>query len=149
MIESGCEFCRGEFEDTVICEFEYWEVQLFKDQSYLGRSLIKLKRHAVDLTDLNQNEREELFENVLPMLQDSLDTVFNPDLYNQATLGNDCRHFHLHVIPRYQDEREFEEIIFRDENWNSHYKNQESSLELSDNIFQKIKLKIRNEINDE
>lgn len=105
MSREKCEFCHSQFSDTVIKEYQHWELQLFQDQYYLGRSLIKLKRHAVDLTELDEKERQELFDEVLPELKNSLDTLFEPDLYNQATLGNDCRHFHLHIIPRYRAER--------------------------------------------
>lgn len=141
MNTSDCEFCQQKFSDTVMKEYEHWELQLFTDQNYLGRSLIKLKRHAVDLTDLRPEEREEFFEQVLPELEDALDELFGPDLYNHATLGNDCRHFHFHVIPRYSSERKFAGEKFMDENWNSHYKDS-SDNDTSKEVFNQIMHKI-------
>ena len=145
MTASKCEFCQQKFSDTVMKEYDYWELQLFTDQSYIGRSLVKLKRHAVDLTGLRPEEREEFFEQVLPEIEDALDEAFDPDLYNQATLGNDCRHFHFHIIPRYSSERNFAGEKFVDENWNSHYKDS-SDRDTSKEVFNKIMHKIQQEI---
>ena len=145
MKTSECEFCQQKFSDTVIEEYRHWELQLFTDQNYLGRSLVKLKRHAVDLTDLRPEERKEFFEKVLPELEDVLDQVFGPDLYNQATLGNDCRHFHFHVIPRYSSERNFAGERFVDENWNSHYKDTAEN-DTSKEVFNSIKNRLKQEI---
>jgi diadenosine tetraphosphate (Ap4A) HIT family hydrolase len=144
-MKDDCEFCQNKFEHAAVKEYNYWVVQLFLNQKYLGRSLIKLKEHKVDLTDLNQSERKELFEEVLPELKEAIDNVFDPDLYNQATLGNDCRHFHLHFIPRYKTKRKFNGKEFEDDNWNSHYKNG-NSLELSEKRFKEIKKALTQEI---
>ncbi len=141
-MKDDCEFCRDEFSHTTVKEYENWKVQLFLNQYYLGRCLIKLKKHKVDLTELSQDERNELFEKVLPEVQGAIDSLFEPDLYNQATLGNDCRHFHLHVIPRYEDKREFNGEVFRDQNWNSNYTPYPRDFEIKDESFKKLQDKI-------
>lgn len=145
MIEE-CEFCREKFADTVLKEYRHWQVQLFLNQYYLGRTLIKLKRHAVDLNELEEEERQELFDKVLPEVEEALDQLFEPDLYNQATLGNDCRHFHLHLIPRYSEERSFQGVVFRDENWNSHYKPYPEDHKISQKTFDNLKKKMSNRL---
>ena len=147
MKASECEFCQQKFSDTVIKEYQHWELQLFTDQSYLGRSLVKLKRHAVDLEELRSNEREEFFEKVLPELENALDEAFNPDLYNQATLGNDCRHFHFHVVPRYSSERNLAGEKFMDENWGHHYKDS-SDNNTSKEVFNEIMHTVQKEIQE-
>lgn len=141
-MKKRCEFCQDKLDQTVIREYENWTVQLFLNQYYLGRCLIKLNRHAVDITELKENERKELFEKIVPQLKATIDEFFDPDLYNYSSLGNDCRHFHLHFIPRYSDEREFEGITFTDENWNSHYSSYPEDFEISDRLFERIKEKI-------
>lgn len=137
-----CEFCQDKYRHTVIQEYDNWTIQLFLNQYYLGRCLILLDRHAVDITELKPREREELFEKALPNLKKSIDKEFQPDLYNYATLGNDCRHFHLHVIPRYSNEREFKGTTFEDQNWNSHYTPHPKDFEISENLFKEIKQKL-------
>ena len=137
-MEESCEFCSNEFEHTVVKEFESWEVQLFTNQYYLGRCLVKLKRHEVDLNDLKTGERQELFEDVLPELREALRSLFDPDLYNYTSLRNDCRHFHIHVMPRYSSPRKFEGVEFFDENWNSHYKPYPSDFEIDEEVFDSL-----------
>jgi diadenosine tetraphosphate (Ap4A) HIT family hydrolase len=145
-MKDGCEFCENRFEHTRIKEYQNWQIQLFLNQYYPGRCLIKLKDHKVDLTELSPEERDELFEKVLPELKNAVDELFNPDLYNHATLGNDCRHFHLHFIPRYREKRELNGEIFRDQNWNSDYKPYPKDFEISEETFEKIKQDISAEI---
>lgn len=135
----NCPFCREEFEHTVVREYEHWTVQLFMNQYYLGRSLIKLNRHIEDFFELRQEERNELFEKVVPELKNALDDLFSPDMYNYCSLGNDCQHLHLHVIPRYSDPRSFEGQEFRDENWNSHYKPYPKDFEAGEDVFEALK----------
>jgi diadenosine tetraphosphate (Ap4A) HIT family hydrolase len=139
----GCEFCEEKFSDTVIKEYDHWQVQLFLNQYYLGRCLVKLKRHAVDLTELREEERKELFDKILPNLKRATDELSDPDLYNYASLRNDCRHFHLNFIPRYESERSFNGEKFRDENWNSHYKPYPSDFKIKDSTFKEIKENLR------
>jgi len=145
-MKQDCEFCQNEFSHTVIKDYDKWQIQIFLDQCYLGRTLVKLKRHAVDLTELRQEERSELFETVLPELKEATDNLFDPDLYNQATLGNDCRHFHLHLIPRYKDSKKFNGETFRDENWNSDYKPYPEDFELSEETLNRIREELIEEI---
>lgn len=142
---SNCAFCRGEFEHTVLKQYENWQLQLFTDQYYIGRTLVKLDRHAVDLLELEEGERKELFGTVLPELKSALDTLFGPDLYNYAFLGNGCRHLHLHVIPRYREPVEFADRTFRDEYWNSHYKHQEDEVR-DEKVFEEVRAAVAGEL---
>jgi diadenosine tetraphosphate (Ap4A) HIT family hydrolase len=73
-----CEFCENWFENTRIKEYQNWQISLYLNQYYLGRCLIKLKDHKVDLTELSSEERDELFEKVLPELKNAVDELFNP-----------------------------------------------------------------------
>ena len=124
MSKSDCVFCNSSFELYEIKEYAYWSLQLFRDdQYYLGRCVAVLdSRHIVDITELTEDEREELFETVLPELQQSLDTISSPDMYNYASIGMDCSHFHLHIIPRYNTPTEFNGQVFKDEFWSQTYK---------------------------
>ena len=143
---SNCEFCRNEFSNTTIKEYNYWKLQLFLNQYYLGRCLLKLDRHIIDLCDLREEERQELFEKILPEVKKALDNLFEPDLYNYSSLGNDCRHLHLHLIPRYSSKREFQGTEFKDENWNSHYMSYPENFEISETKFRKLKNKIGDQL---
>ena len=145
-MEKDCEFCNNKFEDTAIKDYDNWQVQLFTNQYYLGRSLIKLKRHAVDITEMKSEERKELFEKIIPELKNTLDQLYEPDLYNYSSLGNDCRHLHFHIIPRYKKERIVNSEKFKDENWNSHYKGYPKNPEIKQETFKNIKKTIKEKI---
>src|SRR5690554_5886595 len=98
-----CFFCNPnpEFEKYRIAEFNNWRIELHSNQAYLGRCIIVLKNHAEDLFDLNEEKIKELFE-VGKNLRNALNKSFKPDLFNYSSLGNEVRHLHLHVVPRYE-----------------------------------------------
>jgi diadenosine tetraphosphate (Ap4A) HIT family hydrolase len=122
MVEN-CLFCNDRFGDESIKRYDNWDLQLFRDdQYYIGRTVAVFKdRHIVDLSELRKSEREELFTQVIPDLQASLSKIYEPDLYNYSSIGNDCPHLHMHVIPRYKEPRSFNGKEFEDEYWNQTY----------------------------
>ena len=118
----SCPFCESKFQDATIKEYEYWSLQVFvDDQHYIGRSVVVLKRHLVDLVGLSVKERNEFFDTVLPDLTTCLNQTFSPDLLNYAQLGNDCEHLHIHCVPRYKEPVLFEGEEFVDEYWGETY----------------------------
>lgn len=138
---TDCVFCNNEFQEFVLKSYQNWEIQLFRDdQYYIGRTAVVLKnRHIENMVELTQDEREELFDLVLPDLVDALDTAFSPDHYNYTSLGNDCRHLHFHVIPRYKTPVTFAGQEFEDEYWNQTYSQEYEKIRL--NSTQESKLK--------
>jgi diadenosine tetraphosphate (Ap4A) HIT family hydrolase len=44
-------------EDLQYYDSDNWRVQLHTDQYYLGRSLVVLKRHMVDINEMEDRER--------------------------------------------------------------------------------------------
>jgi diadenosine tetraphosphate (Ap4A) HIT family hydrolase len=77
---------------------------------------VVLKRHAEDLFEITDQEKDELFK-VMRSLKSSLKNSFNPDLMNYSSLGNELKHLHIHVIPRYERPVEFAGVTFTDERW--------------------------------
>ena len=99
----------------------HWEVHLHMNQCYLGRSYIKSKRPGlVDFMDTTPEEREEFFR-IATALRDGLTSLFKPDLFNWATLGNIVRQCHMHFVPRYENSRALEGVFFTDQNWNKNW----------------------------
>jgi diadenosine tetraphosphate (Ap4A) HIT family hydrolase len=87
-------------------EGEHWSVYLYRNQSYLGRSVVYLKtRRIEDPLDLTDAEREELWTEILPKLSRALTAAFQPDRINYAHLANRLHHVHWHVVPRYEKNR--------------------------------------------
>jgi len=103
-----------------LADFTHWAVYLHENQYYLGRCYIWLKRDVVDLMDVSVTEYLELML-IANKLKRVLNQLWLPDQYNWAALGNCTPHCHLHVIPRYQQSREFGGLVFADARWGQNY----------------------------
>ena len=115
-----CFLCRKN-EDILIKRYRLWSLLIHRNQHYLGRSILSLNRHIVDLFDTTKEEREELFS-IMKDVREVFKKLFSPDLFNYASLGNNVEHLHLHIIPRYKKKRVFQGFEFFDENWGRNYK---------------------------
>lgn len=114
-----CPFCKNN-KKTLIKKYKYWTILLGNDQRYLGRCIIKLNRHIIDLFDITDKEKKELFE-ITKKLRIVLKNLFKPDIFNYASFGNFVEHLHMHLVPRYKNKRIFERVIFKDNRWGKNY----------------------------
>ena len=111
MKKEDCIFCKianGEIPSKTIYEDEYFRVILDLGPATKGHALVIPKEHADNLYELP----EELAEKVLPVAKrvaavmrqklqcDGLNLVQN----NGETAGQTVMHFHLHMIPRYEND---------------------------------------------
>ena len=125
-----------------IKEYKYWLVQVHSNQGYLGRCIIWCKRNdALDLSQATKEEQEELFT-IIYQLKNALTVAFNPDWFNYAFLGNETKHLHGHIIPRYSRKVEFNGQIFADNNWGHNYKTDPNFI-TSQILLDAIKSKIK------
>lgn len=116
----------------LIKEYTHWKIYLHENQCYLGRAILWAKRKdALDFFDMAKEERDEYFEVGLE-LKKALQTLFNPDLYNYATLANVDPHLHTHVIPRYASSRKFLDVEFKDNRWGQNYAPYDKNFKLSE-----------------
>lgn len=122
----------------LIKKYKYWTVLINSNQCYLGRCIVKLNRHIVDLFDIKKEEREELFE-VMKQLRNALKQMFKPDLFNYSSLGNEVQHLHIHFIPRYEKKRTFKGVEFVDERWGHHYKPYNKEFKIPDLVLDELK----------
>ncbi len=95
----------------------------------------------IDFFDSNEEEKKELLE-IMKQLKTRLNDLFKPDLFNYASLGNQIRHLHIHIIPRYKDKRIFENIGFFDKRWNNIHSPYEK-VKLSPSVLNELKNQIR------
>ena len=135
-----CKFCDGT-EKHLIKEFDNWTLYLHKSQYYLGRCKLALKRHIEDITETNQEEREELFI-LLTKIKKVLIDLFEANHFNYLSAGNGVPHVHIHIIPRYNHEVKFEGEKFNDENWGKNHSPYPRNIEYSEELLNKIKQKI-------
>ena len=142
-MKAKCLFCNKE-EEQLIKKYKFWKVLLNINQYYLGRIIVALNKHKEDFLDTEKEEREELFE-IMNKIAKALKKLFNPDLLNYAILMNQEKHLHLHIIPRYKEEKIFDNVIFRDENF-GHNPFSNNEFEIPIEIFNKIKEKIKTQL---
>ena len=134
-----------DFSKLLIKEYTHWIVYVHENQGYLGRCIVWCKReNAQDLTDTTQEEQIELFF-ILDKLRKTLTKVFKPDWLNYAFLGNNIRHLHCHLIPRYATHKEFMGVKFEDKLYGHNYKT-DKSFKTSDELLQSVRDSICGEL---
>lgn len=128
--DQQCILCTASEKYAATIAFtKHWKIVYWKNQSYLGRSLIIPKRHFgtyEEMTDEEAQEYREILRQFLPALKKAFGaTHFNVAyLMNQAYRkeqadpprkdGKPNPHFHWHVIPRYDGTRIFGKETFED-----------------------------------
>ena len=117
----------ADYEKFRLLAYKHWDLYLNSNQCYLGRSYAWLKRPGEMqlLSALTIEERDELFETVLPDFESALSQLWAPDHMNYSWLGNHFKthhgHGHLHLIPRYAMARDFRGYTFKDPAWGKNY----------------------------
>ncbi len=108
-MKDDCIFCKiaaGEIPAATLYEDDVFRVILDLGPASRGHALILPKEHYADLSEI----REETAEKVLPLAK-KLSTAMTKALgcaginlvqNNGEAAGQTVRHFHMHIIPRYE-----------------------------------------------
>ena len=110
MVE-GCIFCgivSGEVPAQVVDSDEHTVAFMDINPATRGHALVVPRRHSADLFEVSDEDLEHTMSAVRRLAR-RMDDVLQPDGFN---LLNSCRsaawqtvfHFHVHVIPRYDDD---------------------------------------------
>lgn len=110
MVDKDCIFCKianGEIPSASIYEDEMFKVILDLGPASKGHALILPKEHYKDVSELDS----EVAAKVLPLagrvgmaMRKSLHCAgFNLVQNNGEAAGQTVFHFHVHIIPRYED----------------------------------------------
>lgn len=131
---------NNEFARYKIKAYTHWILYLHEEQyPYLGRCYAAAKRDTAEkTTDMNADEREELFTVVLPAWDKAISSLFDYDWPNISSLGNTWHHLHWHFIPRYHKDIEYNEIVFHDPKPDYNYSPHEKK-HLDEPVLQEIK----------
>ena len=104
---AGCPYCeQGEALDSFacpVCALGCTRLYLFREQSYRGRCLLVLNRHAEEYSQLTREERVQIQED-LYRVTSALEDLCHPGKINLGVFGDTVRHFHIHVVPKYPGE---------------------------------------------
>jgi len=109
-------------------ETKYWDVVLADEQSYLGRSVIILKRPCGELSELTSEEGNDFLVNVVKRFEPLLKKTFDATMFNWSCLMNNAYkekdpqpQVHWHVRPRYNHDVIFAGRVFSDPDFGHHY----------------------------
>ena len=103
-----CAICAGEIPAYVLHEDEHFMAILDRFPATPGHVLIIPKRHAPSIFELNDAEAAALMP-LAKQMADKIRTTLNPiglNLLqnNGKAAGQVVFHFHLHLIPRFEDD---------------------------------------------
>ena len=134
-----------DYSKDIIKKYKYWRVSVFENQEYLGRCVIWCERaDACDLADATAEELLE-FSKIIKELKTAIYKSFTFDWINYSFLGNEIKHLHCLVVPRYKNEREFNGQIFKDPRWGYNWLLDESII-TSEEMIEAVKQKIKENI---
>lgn len=108
--EPECGLCNllNEVEEkpTFVHSFKHTVLVVNWDQSYLGRSMLILKRHIPDFFRLASSELLATLSEIRQS-EAAIRDAFGSDLMNYLFMGNRAGHVHLHLVPRYESDPNF------------------------------------------
>lgn len=87
----------------LIHEFPHSWWLLGEHQYYRGYSVLLVKGHAREMTDLDARVSGAIFQELL-VAQRATEQAFRPHKMNLHSLGNVVPHMHWHLFPRYSDD---------------------------------------------
>ena len=126
MDEDDFEDIAPEYRSSIIKRYQRWTLLLNQDQRYLGRAVLWLKREGgmQRLSDLTLAEFREM-RTALREYDRAIREEWRADHMNDAWLGNFFHehggHGHMHLIPRYKEERIVAGVKFVDGRWGKNY----------------------------
>lgn len=145
-MNESCFFCTNRIEPKdYVGSGSYWHVIINRNQNYLGKTMLVLKRHETDVTALTAEEQIEFWQ-LLADVHKALGMLFQPDHFNYTFLMNQDAHVHLHVIPRYKASRDFAGLTFADERYGDHYRLSENlvPIEVRKKLAEELRTRIPN-----
>lgn len=138
---------KMDYEQLKIKSYKHWDVYLHENQCYLGRVFVLLKRDEgiEDFLAIEGEVREEFFQ-IGEDVKAALKALFQPDRMNYAALSNTSPKIHVHIVPRYEQPREFFDMVFQDARWGKNYAPYDQAFSLDEAALFNIRDAIKNKL---
>jgi len=111
---TACGYCMGgELLGAFgikICDLSVSTLILFKEQSHPGRCIVAYKDHVSEIVDLTPEEGAAFFKDV-DLAARAIHEAFHPDKLNYGAYGDSGCHLHVHLVPKYKDEFEWNGVF--------------------------------------
>lgn len=104
------------YPDSLIAEYEHWVVLLRPKQATLGALVLAAKSDAQAYGNLPPAAFAEQTKAVAD-IEAALKTAFGYDKINYLMLMMVDHEVHFHVLPRYAQPKEVEDVLFGDPGW--------------------------------
>jgi diadenosine tetraphosphate (Ap4A) HIT family hydrolase len=111
MTTSDCPFCRKITgladvpESEIVWRFPHSVAFLGQWQFYNGYCVLVSRRHATELSGLDDDERRGYLDEMC-VLAKAMELGLRPHKLNYELLGNQVPHLHWHLFPRYLEDPE-------------------------------------------
>lgn len=136
MIDQQCGYCvKGDplaAFGIYVCDLSVSMLVLFKEQSHPDRCIIAYKDHVSELTDISDEQRNAFFADVARASK-AIHAAFHPDKVNYGAYADSGCHLHMHLVPKYKDEFE----------WNGTFEMNPQKVFLSDEAYADMIEKIK------
>lgn len=102
-----CKIIKGELPSKTIYEDELIKVIMNINPSTDGHLLVLPKEHYVNIMDIKEEVINHSFKVIRDILYPQLKEKLNCEgltIANNNELGQEIKHFHIHLIPRYQND---------------------------------------------
>lgn len=102
-----CKIINGEIPSYTIYEDEIVKVILDVNPNHTGHTLIIPKKHYENFFDINEETLHHILKiakKITLLLKEKL-AYDGITLTQNNGLGQEIKHYHLHLIPRYHDEK--------------------------------------------
>jgi diadenosine tetraphosphate (Ap4A) HIT family hydrolase len=110
----GCFLCK-ETGGEIVWSNALARVVNVNDDDHPGFCRVILQRHAREMTDLADKERDDLMRIVFAVEQVQR-KLLSPEKINLASLGNMVAHVHWHVIPRFLSDPHYPHPVWGSKN---------------------------------
>ncbi|SHJ02962.1 Diadenosine tetraphosphate (Ap4A) hydrolase [Butyrivibrio fibrisolvens DSM 3071] len=108
--DANCGYCmKDEHLDAFgiyICDLSVSSLILFKEQSHPGRCIVAYKDHVSEIVDISDADRDAFFADI-NRASKAIHKAFNPDKVNYGAYADSGCHLHMHLVPKYKDEFEW------------------------------------------
>ncbi|MCL4807724.1 MAG: HIT family protein [Thermoanaerobaculia bacterium] len=107
------------YPENLLAEYEHWAVLLRPKQVTAGSLVLACTDAIEKVPDLSIEAFAEL-KTVTTDLEAALRSAFAFDKINYLLLMMVDRYVHFHVIPRYESDRVWSGVVFKDAGWPKH-----------------------------
>ena len=104
------------YPGTLIKEYQYWSILVRLKQVTLGSLILICKEEVNAFSDISVSAHKEL-QQAIKDIERIIKLTFENEKINYVMLMMHDPEVHFHVLPRYSQNKKFEEVVFKDFGW--------------------------------